>query len=208
MESKVLQKTAERPGWGTWPLGFEPLLFCYDCLRCDDFNVLRFWAGRPPPFTLAFDNSALTPVAVFAESTLYRAARACEVGVLIKRLPRVIAGAIKIGNESAVNEETVKVCGFRGLDGSRRNLLIVHGFSAPSGFALLLFPCIELGETAVVVVAQALRFWARFKHRSAAAEPTSDWKMRKAGRREKLPKSPRQLPLAQSETTNGLHRRP
>jgi len=51
--------------------------------------------------------------------------------------------------------------------------------------------------------AQALRFWARFKHRSAAAEPTSDWKMRKAGRREKLPKSPRQLPLAQNETTNG-----
>ena len=68
------KKAAERPGMGTWPLGSELLSFCYDCLRCDDFNVVRFWAGRPSPFTLAFDNSALTPVAIFAESTLCRAA--------------------------------------------------------------------------------------------------------------------------------------
>ena len=59
---------------GTWPLGFGLLSFCYACLRFDDFNVVRFWAGRPSPFTLAFDNSALTPVAIFAEWTLYRAA--------------------------------------------------------------------------------------------------------------------------------------
>ena len=59
---------------GTWPLGIELLSFCYDCLRCDDFSLVRFWAGRPSPFTLAFDNSANTSVAIFAESTLYRAA--------------------------------------------------------------------------------------------------------------------------------------
>jgi hypothetical protein len=59
---------------GTWPLGFELLSFCYACLRCSDFNVVRFWAGRPSPLTLAFDNSALTLVTIFAESTLYRAA--------------------------------------------------------------------------------------------------------------------------------------
>ncbi len=58
---------------GTRPLGFELLSFCYDCLRCSGFNVVLFWAGRPSPLTLAFDNSALTPVAIFAESTFYRA---------------------------------------------------------------------------------------------------------------------------------------
>src|SRR5437899_8755435 len=67
-------KNGREPGMGTWPLGSELLSFCYDCLRCDDFNVVRFWAGRPSPFTLAFDNSALTPVTIFAESTLCRAA--------------------------------------------------------------------------------------------------------------------------------------
>ena len=67
-------KNGRDVGMGTWPLGFELLSFCYDCLRCDDFSLVRFWAGRPSPFTLAFDNSALTPVAIFAESTLYRAA--------------------------------------------------------------------------------------------------------------------------------------
>ena len=59
---------------GKWPLGFQLLSFFYDCLRCSDFKVVRFRAGRPSPLTLAFDNSALTPVAIFAESTLYRAA--------------------------------------------------------------------------------------------------------------------------------------
>src|SRR5437879_10712081 len=62
-------KNGREPGMGTWPLGFGLLSFCYACLRFDDFNVVRFWAGRPSPFTLAFDNSALTPVAIFAEST-------------------------------------------------------------------------------------------------------------------------------------------
>ena len=67
-------KNGREAGMGTWPLGFELLSFCYDCLRCSGFSVARFWAGRPSPLTLAFDNSALTPVAIFAESTLYRAA--------------------------------------------------------------------------------------------------------------------------------------
>src|SRR5437016_2194981 len=39
-------KNGREAGMGTWPLGCELLLFCYDCLRCDDFNVVRFWAGR------------------------------------------------------------------------------------------------------------------------------------------------------------------
>jgi len=52
-------KNGREARMGTWPLGFELLSFCYDCLRCDDFNVLRFWGGRPSPFTLTFDNSAL-----------------------------------------------------------------------------------------------------------------------------------------------------
>ena len=73
MESNVVKKNGREGGMGTWPLGIELLSFCYDCLRCDDFSLVRFWAGRPSPFTLAFDNSALTPVAIFAESTLYRA---------------------------------------------------------------------------------------------------------------------------------------
>lgn len=57
---------------GTWPLGLQLLSFCYDCLRWNDFSPVRFWADRASPFILAFDNSALTPVAIFAESTLYR----------------------------------------------------------------------------------------------------------------------------------------
>src|SRR5436190_22513549 len=68
------KKSCREAGMGTWPLGFGLLSFCNACLRFDDFNVVRFWAGRPSPFTLAFDNSALTPVAIFAESTLCRAA--------------------------------------------------------------------------------------------------------------------------------------
>lgn len=50
-------KNGREAGMGTWPLGLQLLSFCYDCLRWND---------------LAFDNSALTPVAIFAESTLYR----------------------------------------------------------------------------------------------------------------------------------------
>ena len=43
-----------------------------------------------------------------------------------------------------------------GLYRSRRDLLVVHGLSAPRGLALLPFPCVELRETAVIVMAQAL----------------------------------------------------
>ena len=41
-------KNCREAGMGTWPLGFGLLLlsFCYACLRFDDFNVVRFWAGR------------------------------------------------------------------------------------------------------------------------------------------------------------------
>jgi hypothetical protein len=67
-------KNGREARMGTWPLGFELSSFCYDCLRCDDFNVVRFWAGRPSPCTVAFDNSALTSAAIFVESTLHRVA--------------------------------------------------------------------------------------------------------------------------------------
>src|SRR5260370_34832982 len=43
-----------------------------------------------------------------------------------------------------------------GFAGSRRNPLVVHGFSAPWRQGLFLFPCVERAETAVIVVAQAL----------------------------------------------------
>ena len=39
-------KNCREAAMRTWPLRFELLSFCYDCLRCDDFNVVRFWAGR------------------------------------------------------------------------------------------------------------------------------------------------------------------
>ena len=39
-------KNCREAGMGTWPLGFGLLSFCYACLRFDDFNVVRFWAGR------------------------------------------------------------------------------------------------------------------------------------------------------------------
>ncbi len=57
--------------------------------------------------------------------------RACEVGVLLKRFPRVVAGAVQVGNESADNEKTLEVRGGHGLYGSRRDLLVIHGLSAP-----------------------------------------------------------------------------
>jgi hypothetical protein len=47
-ESNVVQNGREA-GLGTRPLGFALLSFCYDCLGCDDFNVVLFWAGRPSP---------------------------------------------------------------------------------------------------------------------------------------------------------------
>ena len=67
---------------------------------------------------------------------------------------RVVAGAIQVRNKSADDEKTIEVSGGHGLHGCRRNLLVVHGFSSPRSFALLLFPSVKLGETAVVVVAQ------------------------------------------------------
>ena len=73
---------------------------------------------------------------------------ACEVGVLLKRLPRVVAGAIDVRNKSAHYEKPIEVCSGNGLYGSRRNLLVVHGLSTPRGFGLLLLPSVELGETA------------------------------------------------------------
>jgi len=39
-------KNRREAGMGTWPLGFKLLSFCYACLRFDDFNVVRFWAGQ------------------------------------------------------------------------------------------------------------------------------------------------------------------
>jgi len=71
-ESNVVQKTAERPGWERGLSGLSYYRFATTA-RCDDFSLVRFWTGRPSQFTLAFDNSALTPVAIFAESILYRA---------------------------------------------------------------------------------------------------------------------------------------
>jgi len=85
---------------------------------------------------------------------LVPARSACEVGVLRKRLPRVVARAIQIGDKSANHKKMNEVGGTHGLYGGRRNLIEVHGFSTPRGFALLLFPCVELGETAMVVMAQ------------------------------------------------------
>src|SRR5205814_5962243 len=45
-ESNMGTKNRREAGMGTWPLGFRLLSFCYACLRFDDFNVVRFWAGR------------------------------------------------------------------------------------------------------------------------------------------------------------------
>jgi hypothetical protein len=78
----------------------------------------------------------------------------CEVRVFCKRLLRVVGGAIKVGHERADNEETANVRGLHGFNRGRRNLLVVHGLTAPGGFTLLLFPRVELGNTAVVVMAQ------------------------------------------------------
>ena len=69
-------KETERPPLKMWGLsGFGILWFYRDCLRAG-FPVGAFWAGWLSFFTLLLTlaNSALTPVAIFAESTLYRAA--------------------------------------------------------------------------------------------------------------------------------------
>jgi len=36
----------------------------------------------------------------------------CEVGVFLKRLPRIVAGAIQVGHKSADTEKPMQVCGF------------------------------------------------------------------------------------------------
>jgi hypothetical protein len=51
--------------------------------------------------------------------------------VFLKCLPRVVTGAVQVGNESADNEEAVEIGGFHGLYGSRRNLLVIHDLRAP-----------------------------------------------------------------------------
>jgi len=70
----VVQKTAERPGWERGLSGVS--YYCFATIACD-VTISMLCAsgpvGRPSPFTLAFDNSALAPAAIFAESTLYRA---------------------------------------------------------------------------------------------------------------------------------------
>ncbi|SRR5216684_5487570 len=48
----------------------------------------------------------------------------------------------------------MEICGRHGLHVSRRNLLVLYGLSAPCGFALLLFPTVQLAEAAVIVMAQ------------------------------------------------------
>jgi len=40
-------KNSREAGMETWPLGFELLSFCYDCLRCDDFNVVPCTRSEP-----------------------------------------------------------------------------------------------------------------------------------------------------------------
>src|SRR6266478_6219393 len=42
-----------------------------------------------------------------------------EIRVFAERLPRIVAGAIQVGHESADNEEAVQVCGFHGLHDCR-----------------------------------------------------------------------------------------
>ena len=56
---------------------------------------------------------------------------ASELRVFCKWLPRIVARAIQVGNESADDEEAVNVCGFHDLYGSRRNFLVVHNLSTP-----------------------------------------------------------------------------
>ena len=58
----------------TWPLGLEVFRCAYDRLGCGDFTVFDFFVGWRLSFAwfLVFDNSALTFVATFAVSTLYR----------------------------------------------------------------------------------------------------------------------------------------
>jgi len=57
--------------------------------------------------------------------------RARKVRVSPEGLRRFVDGAIQVRNEGADHEETMKVCGFHGLHGSGRNLLVLHGLSTP-----------------------------------------------------------------------------
>jgi|SRR5436190_15887458 len=47
-------KNGREAGMGTWPLRFELLLFCYDRLRCDDFNVVPCTRSEPSTSALGF----------------------------------------------------------------------------------------------------------------------------------------------------------
>src|SRR6266513_1128409 len=70
-ESKVVQKTAEMPEWERGLSGVSYYRFA--TIACDVTISMLCTSGpvgRPSPFTLAFDNSALAPAAIFAESTL------------------------------------------------------------------------------------------------------------------------------------------
>src|SRR5260370_12185288 len=78
--------------------------------------------------------------------------RAGEVRIFREGLPRIVARTIQVRDESTDNEQTMDVCGGHGLHRSTRNLLVVHGLSAPRGFAFLLFPFVKLGQTAGGVV--------------------------------------------------------
>jgi hypothetical protein len=73
-ESNVVQKTAERPGWERGLSGLSYYRFATTACDVTISMLCASEPGRPSPFTLAFDNSALTPVAIYAESTLYRTA--------------------------------------------------------------------------------------------------------------------------------------
>jgi hypothetical protein len=61
---------------------------------------------------------------------LVSCSRTSKIRVFLKRLLRVVAGAIQVGHEGANNEETAKVGGLHRLYRSHR-LLVVHGLSGP-----------------------------------------------------------------------------
>lgn len=88
-------------------------------------------ACRPAFPDLFVDSSARTAAAIFAESTLCRTAVRARFEFFSSGLPRVVTGAIQVGHKSADNKETVEVGGFHGLQGSRRNLLVVHDLRSP-----------------------------------------------------------------------------
>ena len=113
--------------------GLSGLRYCrlyFDCLRRDDLAVDNLLAGWPcfVALFLAFDDSAWTAAAIFAESTLHRTDVRERFDVFSSDCFRLEPGQYSSETRAQTTRRRLRSAA---LHRNRRNLLVIHDLCSP-----------------------------------------------------------------------------